>query len=482
MMNHSKPRVRFAPSPTGDLHVGGLRTALYNVLFARQHGGTFILRVEDTDQERNIPDAHKDILRLLRLCGLEPDEGPDIGGEHAPYIQSQRLEIYRLHAQQLLDGGYAYPCFCSEERLAQAREEQRARGQVPGYDRLCRSLNSEQARQRMSQEPHVLRLKVPLEGEIKHRDLVWGDLVFPLADVDDQVLVKSDGYPTYHLANVVDDHLMGISHVIRGEEWMPSVPKHLLLYRFFGWEPPEFAHLPLILNEKRQKLSKREGTGSVIAWLDKGILPQALVNYVALLGWHPQDEREFFAFTDLIEAFDLSRVGRAGAVFDATKLEWLSGEHLKLLSIAELEAKGRPFLKDTEFADLSGEKLQPLIEAVQPGLRRLDELPQKLEAFSRTSPSPDAEALRWLKSAAAQKTLPLVLSGWQANPEAEVETLLNVVRDVGKRADIKGKDLWMPLRAALTGRTAGPELRILIAHLGAREAISRLERTLKLQP
>ena len=471
-------RVRFAPSPTGDLHVGGLRTALYNVLFARKTGGNFILRIEDTDQERNIPDAHKDILRLLRLCGLEPNEGPDIGGPFAPYVQSQRLEIYRKHAEELLASGHAYPCFCTEERLTLMRETQRARGQIPGYDRLCRGLEPAQVRERTAREPHVLRLKVPLSGEIKHHDLVWGSLTFPLADIDDQVLVKSDGFPTYHLANVVDDHLMEISHVIRGEEWLPSVTKHLLLYRFFGWEAPTFAHLPLILNEKRQKLSKREGTGSVMAWLEKGILPQALINYIALLGWHPSDEREFFAFNDLVQAFDLSRVGRAGAVFDAAKLEWLCGEHLKSLSTSDLEKLGRPYLKDTEFATLSNERLLPLIESVRQGLNRLDQLLTKLEAFSNQSPPPDEEAISYLKSASAKAVLPQILGAWRALPSAETEALLNLVRDVGKKSGIKGKDLWMPLRAAITGRVAGPELKIVIAHLGAHEVISRLERIL----
>jgi glutamyl-tRNA synthetase len=471
-------RVRFAPSPTGDLHVGGLRTALYNVLFARKTGGTFILRIEDTDQERNVPDAHKDILHILNLCGLTPDEGPEIGGPFAPYVQSQRLDIYMRHAAELLKSGHAYPCFCSEERLTLMRETQRARGQIPGYDRLCRSLTSKEAGERMGQQPHVLRLKVPLEGEIKHHDLVWGELAFPLADVDDQVLVKSDGYPTYHLANVVDDHLMDITHVIRGEEWLPSVPKHLLLYKFFGWEPPQFAHLPLILNEKRQKLSKREGAGSVIAWLNRGILPAALINYVALLGWHPSDEREFFTFDDLVQAFDLSRVGRAGAVFDVAKLDWLSAEHLEHLTTAEITTLGHPYLKDTEFAELSSERLQPLIETIRQGLSRLDQLPERLELFSRIHLAPDDEARGWLNSPAGKTSLPLMLNAWRTLENPNVEALLNSVRDVGKKSGIKGKDLWMPLRAAITGRVAGPELKIIIAHLGGQEVKTRLEKSL----
>jgi glutamyl/glutaminyl-tRNA synthetase len=250
------------------------------------------------------------------------------------------------------------------------------------------------------------------------------------------------------------------------------------LYQAFGWEPPQFAHLPLILNEKRQKLSKREGTGSVSAWLDKGILPQALINYVALLGWHPSDEREFFAFEDLVQAFDLSRVGRAGAVFDAAKLEWLCGEHLKSLSTADIEKIGRPYLRSTEFSDLSSERLLPLIEVIRQGLARLDQLPHKLEAFSSAPPQPDEEALTWLNSDAAKTALPQILSGWRALSSPDADALLAVVRELGKKLGVKGKDLWMPLRAAITGRVAGPELKIVMAHLGAQEVITRLERIL----
>jgi glutamyl-tRNA synthetase len=467
-------RVRFAPSPTGDLHVGGLRTALYNVLFARKTGGRFILRIEDTDRERNVPGAVETIVRILEICGLDPDEGPHLGGDYAPYIQSERLEHYRRFAQQLLESGHAYPCFCTEEQLKIMREEQRSRGFVQGSDHLCRGLNDEQARERMLSERHVLRLSVPLDGDIVHNDLIWGDLTFPLTDIDDQVLVKSDGFPTYHLANVVDDHLMRISHVIRGEEWLPSVPKHLLLYRFLGWEPPQFAHLPLILNEKRQKLSKREGTGSVMAWLERGILPQALVNYVTLLGWHASDDRDFFAFADLVEAFDLTRVGKAGAVFDPVKLEWLSGEHIKSLTPEELAFHARPFLKGMEFEALLPERLQAPLEAVRQGLHRLDELPAKLLVFAHERPVPDEEARAWLASEAAAKALPPVLEAWRKMPQADAEALLGAVRDVGKATGIKGKDLWMPLRAALTGRVGGPELKVVLAHLGAEEVMNRL--------
>ncbi len=469
-------RVRFAPSPTGDLHVGGLRTALYNFLFARKTGGRFILRIEDTDRMRNLPDAHREILEILQTCGLTPDEGPDCGGEFGPYIQSQRLEIYQEHARKLLSNGHAYPCFCSPEKLQQLREEELARKEVPGHNHVCRRIERGEAERRMKKEPHVLRLMVPLEGEISHHDLVWGDVDFPCADLDDQVLLKSDGYPTYHLANVVDDHLMKITHVIRGEEWLPSVPKHLLLYRFFEWDPPQFAHLPLILNEKRQKLSKREGAGSVRLWLQRGIPPAALTNYLALLGWHAKEDREFYTLSELIQDFDIARVSKTGAVFDPVKLEWLSAEHLKRFDPTDLEASARPFLRQTEFADVPSPILRNLLLSVQAKLRRLDELPALLEPFSRIQAEPDEEARNWLASATARMILPEITRRWEELSEADAERMLNAVRDVGKTIGVKGKDLWMPFRAALTGRTTGPELRAILEFFGSGEALIRLKK------
>lgn len=472
-------RVRFAPSPTGDLHVGGLRTALYNFLFARKTGGRFILRIEDTDRERNLPDAHREILKVLQICGLTPDEGPDCGGESGPYIQSQRLDLYREHARKLLSNGHAYPCFCSPEKLQQLREEQLKRNEVPGHNHICRSIGREEAERRMLDEPHVLRLMVPLQGEIHHHDLVWGDLVFPCADLDDQILLKSDGYPTYHLANVVDDHFMKITHVIRGEEWLPSVPKHLLLYRFFEWDPPQFAHLPLILNEKRQKLSKREGAGSVRIWLQRGIPPEALVNYLGLLGWHAKEDREFYTLPDLIQDFDLARVNKTGAVFDPVKLEWLSSEHLKRMDPAVLETRARPFLRQTEFADLPSPILRNLLLAVQERLHKLDELPDRLAPFSRTKAEPNEEARKWLETASARVILSEIAARWKESPRLDAEKMLNLVREAGIATGIKGKDLWMPFRAALTGGTTGPELRAILEYIGAEEAFSRLKKALR---
>lgn len=470
-------RVRFAPSPTGDLHVGGLRTALYNFLFARKMGGRFILRIEDTDRRRHVPEAVSAILDTLAKCGLKPDEGPEIGGESGPYVQSQRLDFYRDAADRLLAEGHAYPCFCTSAAPDSLKANRQALGELAGYDRACRHLDPEEARERMNKESHVLRLKVPLEGEIRHVDLIWGEVVFPLRDVDDQILMKSDGYPTYHLASVVDDHLMKISHVIRGEEWLPSIPKHLLLYRCLDVKPPEFAHLPLILNQDRQKLSKRGGAGSVAGWLRRGIPPQALINYVALLGWHPADNREIFDMSDLVKEFSLERVGRAGATFDPEKLEWVSGEHVKRMDVKDLTDQALPFLRGTEFQALPTNVLQTLLSSIRERFRRLDEIPETLAPFSSRPPDLNEEARSWLRTDFARKVLPLILQDWKRQGNPDVETLLAIVRCVGKENDVKGKDLWMPIRAALTGRTAGPELKAIMDYLGMREVIQRLERT-----
>jgi glutamyl-tRNA synthetase len=329
----SDVRVRYAPSPTGFLHVGGLRTALYNYLFARQNGGAFVLRIEDTDQTRKVEGAVENLLEVLEWLGLDFDEGPLHGGAYGPYVQSERLELYREHVRLLAESGHAYPCFCTSAELDAMRAAQQASGRVPMYDRRCRKIAPETARQRIEVgEPHVWRMAVPVGRNVTIADVIRGEVKFDVNTLDDQVLLKSDGFPTYHLANVVDDHLMKISHVIRGEEWLPSTPKHVLLYEFFGWNAPVFAHLPLLLNPDRSKMSKRSGDVAVEDYRKKGILPEALINFVALLGWHTQDDREIFTREELIREFSLERVNKAGAVFDIAKLEWMNGEHLKMLS------------------------------------------------------------------------------------------------------------------------------------------------------
>ncbi|NTW30945.1 MAG: glutamate--tRNA ligase, partial [Candidatus Moranbacteria bacterium] len=346
-------RVRFAPSPTGFLHVGGLRTALYNYLFAKKNGGSFILRIEDTDKGRFVDGALESLIRSLEGIGVVPDEGvfllddphvterdasrhseayPGVSevGSYGPYIQSERLPLYAEYAEKLITSGHAYRCFCSRERLDLIRERQIADHQASKYDKLCATLSNEEVARRMAAgEPSVIRLNVPEDrGDIVFHDLVRGDVCINAKNIDDQIIVKTDGYPTYHLASVVDDHLMEVTHVIRGEEWLPSTPKHILLYEAFGWEPPIFAHLTLLLNPDKSKLSKRQGDVAVEDYLTKGYLPEALINFVALLGWNPGQgsTKEVFSLSELAEVFDFAQVNKAGAVFDTRKLDWLNAQ------------------------------------------------------------------------------------------------------------------------------------------------------------
>lgn len=320
-------RTRFAPSPTGFLHVGGLRTCLYNYLYARKNNGTFILRIEDTDQKRYVEGAVESLLNTLKQVGLEYDEGPGKEGSFGPYIQSQRTNLYREHAQKLLDENKAYRCFCTAERLEQMREKQSAAKQAPMYDRACLNLSKEEIEKKLSAgEPYVIRQKIPHGRKLQFKDLVRGVVNFNTSVIDDQVLIKSDNFPTYHLANVVDDHLMEITHVIRGEEWLPSTPKHILLYEAFGWEPPQFAHIPLLLNKDKSKLSKRQGDVSVESYLEKNYIKEAIINFIALLGWHPGsgNEQEMFSLEDLVKEFSIEKVHKAGAIFDLEKLDWFN--------------------------------------------------------------------------------------------------------------------------------------------------------------
>lgn len=322
-------RVRIAPSPTGEPHVGTAYIALFNYVFAKAQGGSFILRIEDTDQSRSRPEYETAIYDALSWAGLNWDEGPDIGGDFGPYRQSERLPIYQSHVQQLIDQGKAYYCFATGQELQEMREVQKKAGGRMGYDRRYRNLSESEVKERLAKgESYVIRLKVPLEGTCRFEDKVRGPLTFPWADIDDQVLLKSDGFPTYHLANIVDDHLMGITHVIRGDEWISSTPKHILLYESFGWSPPTFVHMPLLLGKDGKKLSKRKNPTSVFYYRDSGYLNTALVNFLSLMGYSMEEDEEIYSLERLIEKFDLSRIGTSGAVFDLTKLRWLNQHYI----------------------------------------------------------------------------------------------------------------------------------------------------------
>ncbi|MBF0238707.1 MAG: glutamate--tRNA ligase, partial [SAR324 cluster bacterium] len=393
-------RTRFAPSPTGYLHVGGLRTALFSFLYARQQQGSFLFRLEDTDRNRLVEGAEEDLIAMLKWAGITPDEGPGVGGDYGPYKQSERLEIYARHAQILLDKGHAYPCFCSAERLEQVKTEQKAQGLISRYDGHCRNLPRGEGLTRMeSGEPYVIRMKIPENETILMEDLIRDKVAISSEQLDDQVLIKTDRFPTYHMAVVVDDHLMRITHVIRGEEWLPSFPKHLLLYRYFGWEPPKFAHLPLILNTDRSKLSKRQGSVSVEDFRKEGYLSQTMVNFIALLGWNPGDAQELFSMEQLIERFSFERVGKSGSVFDREKLNWMNQQYIKKLSPAELWDALVPYIQTTPFAGESPDRLKKVCQISQNSLTQLKDIQNSLSLFfeDRGSTLSDPILIEFLK-------------------------------------------------------------------------------------
>ncbi|RLD13482.1 glutamate--tRNA ligase [candidate division KSB1 bacterium] len=476
----SEIRVRFAPSPTGYVHVGSLRTALYNYLFARHHQGKFVLRIEDTDQSRYVEGAVENLLETLHWAGLDYDEGPEKDGPYGPYFQSQRKEIYKRHVQELLDKDAAYPCFCSEETLTAMREEQQKKGLPVMYDGRCRNIPKEQALQRMKSEPHVIRLKVPRSGNTVVHDIIRGDVSFENALIDDQVLLKSDGFPTYHLANVVDDHLMKISHVIRGEEWLPSTPKHILLYQAFGWEPPQFAHLPLLLNPDRTKLSKRQGDVAVEDYRAKGFLPQALINFVALLGWNKGDDQEIFSLEELVKYFSLERVNKAGAVFDVHKLEWMNGHYIRSISEEEYLNMGMEWLRKLNLDTDDAEKNKLILQAVRPGLNKFADLPQKTAVFFKDALEYDEQAKEWLTKPESKEILKVMIEELSKSNELTVESFSALMKTVQKRTGQKGKNLWMPVRAAITGETHGPDLGIVLTVIGKQKVEQFLKQALAL--
>ncbi len=483
-------RVRFAPSPTGYLHIGGLRTALYNYLLAKKSGGTFVLRIEDTDRERLVPDATEKLLRTLKECGLQPDEGVRLSddgkvtqvGDSGPYSQSERLEIYGKHAQQLLDGGHAYRCFCTQDDLATMRAAQAAAKQLPKYDRRCLRLTPGEIKAKVDANvPHVIRLKVPDGGSSTFTDAIRGDVTFQHTEVDDQVLMKSDGFPTYHLAVVVDDHLMGITHVVRGEEWISSTPKHLLMYKAFGWEHPVYAHLPLLLSQTRAKLSKRQGDVAVEDFLAKGYLPVALINFVSLLGWNPKTERELFTLPELVEAFNIEQTNKAGAVVDMARLDWFNNQHIRRIvtnrqtqqgEYADLRARAVSFMAP----GLSAEQRDAVLALEAERIHRLDELGDAT-AFLISLPTYDPSLLVFKKSDPDRTKRGLAaaadaLAGVGEWTEQNVHTALEKAQ---QDSQLNPGDLFWPVRVALSGRESSPPPAAIAAILGKDQTLQRIQ-------
>ncbi len=473
-----KTKVRFAPSPTGYMHVGGLRTALYNYLYAKQVGGKLLLRIEDTDQIRQVENATKNLISTFKILGIQFDEGPGYGGNNGPYFQSSRLDIYHKHVQMLLENGDAYPCFCSSHRLEQVRGKQIENKTTIKYDRYCLNLDSKKAHKKMVNEPHVIRMKVPDEEEIVFYDLIRDRVSICCKELDDQVLIKSDGYPTYHFANVVDDHLMGISHVIRGEEWLPSTPKHLLIYHYFDWKLPQFIHLPLLLNPDKSKLSKRQGDVSVEDYLQKGFLPETLINFVALLGWHPQNDQEIFSLNELEKTFSIKRIQKSGAVFDQKKLEWMNGQYLMNMDLDSIAKLAHPFFT-ARGLDISDEKKYCLVvDNARRRVNSLSEMPTESKMFYESNDI-SIDNSNFVIGETSQALLKAIHTSLTEEVGCDGDRFKTIIMETGNSFGVKGKELFFPVRIALYGDPKGPDIPYIFSILGRDETLCRLWQVIK---
>ncbi len=453
-------RTRFAPSPTGELHIGGARSAFFVYLFAKSQGGEFLLRIDDTDRERYVEGSPERIIESLSWLGIAPDNKDNV------VFQSSRVDLYKKRAIELVEKGHAYICTCSKEQLEKEKEELAAKHLPPMYGGHCRELGL--SPRDVEGKEYVIRMKMPKEGVIKFRDMIRGDMEFDASLVDDQVLIKSDGFPTYHLATVVDDHDMEITHVLRAEEWLPSTPKHLVLFEMFGWKAPEFAHLPQVLAPDRSKLSKRHGATSVIEYKNLGYLPEAILNFLVLLGWHPKDDREIFSREDLIKEFDFSRLQKGGAIFDIQKLNWLNKKYIsEIISPEEIANRGQAFVQDEW-------KLTPsIINAVKTRLEKLSDLESAVKPFF-TEPEYPEELLYWKgEKGNIKENLEKLLSVVSEEKDFTVKNLESSVFAVVP-PDKKGEWLW-PLRVALSGLKESPSPFELLEGLGKEKSLKRIK-------
>jgi len=471
-------RTRFAPSPTGYMHVGNLRTALYAYLLAKQGNGTFILRIEDTDQERYVDGAVDVIYKTLADCGLKHNEGPDIGGDFGPYVQSERQGMYKDYALELVEKGGAYYCFCDKERLDDVRRRQELSKQPPKYDSHCAKLSKEEVVEKLaSGVPWVIRQKMPQSGETTFRDEVFGSITTENSVLDDNVLLKSDGMPTYNFANVIDDHLMGITHIIRGSEYLSSTPKYNLLYQAFGWEIPTYIHCSPVMKDGQRKLSKRDGDASYEDFIAKGYLKEAVLNYIALLGWSPKGEREKFTLAEMIEAFDVSGISKSPAIFDENKLLWLNGEYLREMSAEEFHAKASPYY--------NGVVINPNIDTtlisalLQKRCEKLSDIPEQVDFFDNL-PDYDAELYINKKQktdkenskAVLEQTLPIFESISDWTRDNIHDELVKLIEQLG----VKNGQVFNPLRVCLSGKPTSPGGSPDLAYiLGREETLARIK-------
>lgn len=476
-----KVRTRFAPSPTGYMHIGNLRTALFTYLIAKQNGGDFILRIEDTDQERYVEGAVEVIYKTLKDIGLNWDEGPDIGGPVGPYVQSERMGMFKKYAEELVEKGEAYYCFCDKERLEEVKAIQEASGIMPMYDRHCRNLSKEEVQAKLDAgTPYVIRQKVPLDGEVTFHDVLYGDITVDCSTLDDQILIKTDGMPTYNFANVVDDHLMGITHVVRGNEYLASAPKYNLLYKAFGWEVPEYIHVEHIMKDKQHKLSKRDGDASYEDLMKKGYLKEAVINYIALLGWAPKGENEIFSLEELIKEFDINGLSKSPAIFDPMKLKAINGKYIKALTPEKFAEYAIPYIKqsvkreDVDLNEISGllQARTELFTDIPESVDFIDTLPEYDIALythkkMKTNPENSLDSLK------------AVLPVLEAIDETDWtidnihEKLFELIAEKGVK---NGIILW-PLRVAVSGKSFTPGGGIEICHIiGKTDSIERIKK------
>ena len=480
LMSSSTVRVRIAPSPTGDPHVGTAYQALFNQAFARKHGGKFVLRIEDTDQARSSRESELMIIESLSWLGLSWDEGPNKGGPYAPYRQSERLHLYSQPVERLLANGTAYRCFCTKERLEAMRDANRTQQSFTGYDRRCRNITVDIAMERAaSGEPFVVRMKNPIDGDSVARDLLRGEINKDWSLVDDQILVKSDGFPTYHLANVVDDHLMRISHVIRGEEWINSLPKHLKLYEYFGWEPPVFCHLPLLRNNdaNKSKLSKRKNPTSINYYRRAGFLPEAMINFIGMMGWTRAEGEEKFSLEDFVENFEIEKIALGGPVFDIEKLRWLNGRYIRE------NYDGAALLTVLEDWTLNAQYLEKIAVLAQPRLETLADwgfLTAFFFADSIQQLDVGELTLKGKDSSELAAIIQIVIWRFDEVERFDTETIENVLRDVSKKLELKLRELTKPLYIAISGSKASTPLFGSIALLGRDLTRSRLRSAVSL--
>lgn len=481
----SEVRVRFAPSPTGYLHIGGARTALFNWLFARKMGGKLILRIEDTDVARLKEDSVSQILTSLKWLGINWDEGPEVGGDYGPYYQSERFDIYRKYCQQLVDEGKAYYCFCTPEELEAQREKQRQAKQPFRYARTCRDLTPEEVKARIDAgASYSVRLKIPAEGSVVVHDLIHGDVTFNMDQYDDFVIMKSNGIPTYNFAVVIDDHLMGMTHVMRAEEHLSNTPKQLLVYQAFGWEPPKFGHMSMILAPDRSKLSKRHGATSVEEFRSQGFVAEAIVNYLTLLGWGPGDEREIFSLQDTVELFELEQMSKKAAIYDTKKLTWMNGQYLSELPLEKILPEVKPFFVKDGYVDEvwfaeNEEYFAKLVDTVRVRVKTLQEIADASDYFFKDVESYDEKGVAKHFKPETVALLEECIAAVEADDVYSLETTEAAYNKIAADNNLALGKVIHPTRLALTGRTVSPGMFDVMVLLGKEKTLARLHKAVE---